>query len=198
LRSAAFDNGRELLEKIAEGDESAFRQLYDEYWSEVYAAAFYYFHSHLYSQDIVQEVFLKIWIKRKELSGVKNAGAFLRVLTRNLIIDTLRRQTHQKLSLDLDQAVSRTERGRTPDAMLEVKEVEWHIKAAVDRLSPQLRKVYQLRRDQGLSLGEVAEQLGISYNTAREHMSRALRSIRAYLQENLGHLYLLALLFIYY
>ncbi len=181
-----------LFKRIATGDEEAFRLVYDRYWGRIYAIAMHYFHAPLPSQDIVQEVFLKLWVKRTELSDVTNPDAYLNRITRNMVIDQMRKKILTVSTVDTDMG-TRESVVSVPD--IESKEIATYIRMAIDRLSPQQREVYLLAKEEGLSLREVAERLSISYNTSREYMSLALRSIRSFLQENLGHFYVLALLF---
>ena len=183
----------ELLQQIANGDEIAFRSIYELYWDKIYSSALSYLKSPLAAQDAVQEVFLKLWINRKQLPAVKNFGGYLTIITRNLIIDGLRRKLPLHSSTVEDDA---EEKEAIPDQQLEAKEMATHIRKAVSLLTPSQQQVYNLSREKGLPLKEVAAHLNISYNTAREHMSQALKGIRKYLKEHLGNLYLLALLFI--
>lgn len=188
---------KELLLLIAQGDAAAFRSMYEKYWNGVYSSALYYFQSPVTAQDVVQEVFLKLWINRNKLVQVENFGAYLKILTRNLIIDMLRRKVPLNTISDAgDEKIP--EKEAVPDRQLETKEIAEHIRIAISLLTPQQLQVYNLRREKELPLKEVAEQLGIAYNTAREHMSLALQSIRAYLKEHLGHQYLIGLLFIFF
>ncbi len=70
------------------------------------------------------------------------------------------------------------------------------IREAVEKLSPRQQQVYRMSREQGITLQQIALQLGISYDTVREHMSNALKSIRAYLEEHYGEISLLLWLLI--
>lgn len=184
---------KELLLRLSAGDEQAFRKLYELYWNNVYTIALHYFRSPLVAQDAVQEVFLKLWVKRQQLSGVNNFGAYLNRIARNQVIDLLRKKVLESAPLP---AETKDAEHIIPQQQLETKEIANYIRMAVDQLTSQQRLVWQLSREQGLPLKEVANQLSISYSTAREHMSQALKTIRSFLKENLGHLYILALLFL--
>jgi RNA polymerase sigma-70 factor (family 1) len=173
------------LRLVATGDEHAFRSLYDEYATKVYAWAFPYLKNPLPAQDVVQEVFLKVWEKRSDLSSLNNFPGWLRILTRNYLINSLQK----KIPANFQEDISRlefAEKGLRPSAQLDYKEMTGIIQQAVYALPPRQQQVYKLSRDKDLTLNEIAGELGISYNTVREHMTAALKSIRAYLEEHYG------------
>jgi RNA polymerase sigma-70 factor (family 1) len=175
---------------VAAGNERAFRSLYDEYAGKVYALAFSYLKSPLAAQDVVQDVFLKVWEKRSDLPVVNNFPAWLRILARNHLINTLQR----KIPANFQEDVSGREfvaGGLLPSGQLDYKEMTGLIQEAVRALPPRQQQVYRLSREKEISLKEIASEMGISYNTVREHMSVALKSIRAYLEEHYGTIGLL-------
>jgi RNA polymerase sigma-70 factor (family 1) len=175
---------------VAAGNERAFRSVYDEYAGKVYALAFYYLKSPLAAPDVVQDVFLKVWEKRTDLPAINNFPAWLRTLTRNYLINSLQK----KIPANFQEDVSGREfvaSGLLPSGQLDYKEMTGLIREAVNALPPRQQQVYRLSREKDLRINEIASEMGISYNTVREHMSVALKSIRAYLEEHYGTLGLL-------
>ncbi len=173
------------LRLVAAGNERAFRSLYDEHAGKVYALAFSYLKSPLAAQDVVQDVFLKIWEKRSDLSSVNNFPGWLRILTRNHLINSLQK----KIPANFQEDISRlefAEKGLPPSGQLDYKEMAGIIRQAVGALPFRQQQVYKLSRDKDLTHNEIAAELDISYNTVREHMAAALKSIRAYLEEHYG------------
>jgi RNA polymerase sigma-70 factor (family 1) len=175
----------ELLKLIAGGDEIAFRQLYDLYAGKIYTLAITYLKSPTTAQDIVQEVFIKVWEKRSKLHEVKNFPAYLHVMTRNLLIDHLQKKIpvyneHNWTDNTL------TEDRHLPHQQLDYRELTILIRQAVDQLPPRQQQIYRLSRDQHLTHQQIARELGLSYDTVREHMSKALRNIRAILEKYYG------------
>lgn len=73
-------NERELLVLVADGDESAFRQLFDVYRQKIYALGLYLTHSDFLAEEIVQDVFLRVWVSREKLRGVMQFHAYLKVI----------------------------------------------------------------------------------------------------------------------
>lgn len=186
-----FDE-REVLLRIAQGDELAFRRLYDRYADKVYTVAFMYMKSVVRSQDITQEIFLKVWTKRTELPEVKQFQDWLFILARNLIVSALRKKNveYSDAAAAEEEVV---EEYLKPDRQLDSKEVAALVRDAIGQLPDRQRQVYKMAREDGLKRREIAAELQLSEETVREHMNKALRSIRSYLQKRLLFLLLLLL-----
>jgi len=170
-----------LLSAIAKGDEIAFRQLFDRYWDNIYGVAFAFTKSPVIAEEMAQDVFVKIWLKRADLPQVKKFGDYLFIIARNHILSTLRKKIlEQPFSdhlLNYFQEVS-----NTPENQLLLRETEHLLLKAIQQLPPQQHLVYCLSREQGLNQEEIAARLDISKNTVKSHMSKALQFIRNYLQ----------------
>lgn len=171
-----------LLELLAEDNEAAFRSLYQRYAARVLSLAMQYLKSPVSAQDAVQEIFLKVWTMRKELPRVDNFSAWLITVTRNRLIDELRRQARQHNL----PAGAMDEPSTTPEWLPETKQVGAIIHAAVRSLPQRQQQVYLLAREQGLTHRQIAEHLGLSVATVKEHMKQALKNIRAFVQKGLG------------
>lgn len=168
---------------VAGGDEAAFRQMFDIYADRIYGVAYTYTKSPQLSEEIVQDVFVKIWLKRATLPAIRNMADYIFIIARNRIINELRRLRVEKDYLK--QLLSEEPDGlRSPESEYVLKESRSLIANAINSLPPQQKVVYQLNQLQGLKLGDVALQLGLSRNTVRNHLSRALQSIREYLHEH--------------
>jgi RNA polymerase sigma-70 factor (ECF subfamily) len=182
---------KELLLQVADGSEAAFAELFNHYRKKVYSTGMLITHSEEIAEELVQDVFLKIWLKKEDLPSIENFQAHLFVITRNIAYDILRRLANQrKIYKEIHQATP--EFGAITDDGLLEKAHKKVLQDAVDRLSPQQKQVYVLMREEGMKRNEVAEKLGIQPNTVKEHMAKALKSIRAYCVANLD-LYIQAL-----
>lgn len=168
---------RELLERIALGDQLAFTALFTYHQTMVYDYSMRLTRSKIQAQEIVQKVFIKIWLNRVSLAAVENFGAYLNRATRNESYSALRVIAAKTL-----REVELTELGITcgSDASHRVlyNESAQILRSAVDNLPPQRKLVYQLCHEQGLKYDEVAAQLNISSGTVHKHMKLALKTIR--------------------
>ena len=173
-------NEQELLLRIAEGDEKAFRVLFDQYWEPLYAATLTLVKAKEPARDLLQEVFLKIWNVRTELPGKENVKNFIFIVARNHIYNELRKKSHEEA---FSENIIRhfAEKSDTALEQLIHKEARQVLNEAVSQLPEQQRLVYQLSREQGLSQQEIASRLQISLSTVKTHMSRALSAIRDYI-----------------
>jgi RNA polymerase sigma-70 factor (family 1) len=177
-------NEAELLLMVSIGDEKAFRQMYEQYWNRIYTMALLYVRSPVLAQDMVQEVFLKVWLNRAELPSINNFGAWLHIIARNLLVTTLRKRSTLLIGrMDDDNTVP--DQRPTAEEQLSVKETAGLIRRAIEQLPPQQQKIYRMSKEQGLKLTEIAATLHLSHNTVREHMSKALKNIRLYLLRHL-------------
>ncbi len=185
---------RELCGLTAAGDTLAFRRLYDRYAKKVYAMALQYLSSSFEAQDMVQEVFAKVWEKRQALPELDNFQAWLIVITRNQLINVLRKKIPQETLDTVQQGVAGEQAGHSRDNLYEARELERLIGHAVASLSARQQEVYRMSRVEGLSHKAIARELNLSYDMVREHMSKALKNIRAFLQQQYGTMGLLAFL----
>lgn len=131
------------------------------------------------AQDIVQDVFLKIWEKRETLPDIQNFEDYLFIMARNRIISEFRKNLSRPVDISRHDALE----GNIPlpDEQLSFKQSQELVNKAVDLLPAQRKIVFQLSRTEGLSYGQIAEKLGISKNTVKEHIVKALSFLRTYL-----------------
>lgn len=173
-----------IFKKVAEGDEAAFRVLFDQYWDTVYGVALALTKSENMAEEMAQDVFVKLWLKREKLAGVENFDGYLFTIARNHIYNVFRKRiktaafTHHLLDYAEDTIAS----SDTPDKHLLCHELEKQVAGAVEHLSQQQRTIYSLSRHHGMSQEEIAATLHISRHTVKSHMNKALHVIRDYLR----------------
>jgi len=181
---------KELLQQVATGSERAFATLFNAYRKKLYTNIFRLTESRETAEDTVHEVFLKVWLHRSSLASVDNFGAYLQRMARNVAVSGFRRMAKETLILSElrkeEGSHFRIEQPAQPEHQLMSKEVHIFIRQAVDKLTPQQKAVYLLSRDGGLKTDEIAQQLGISPNTAKKHLSDALHYLRRLLNDAYG------------
>lgn len=187
-------NEKELLELVARGDEKAFGQLFSRYWDHLYGFAFSVTKSVVLAEEIVQDSFVKVWEHRVDLPGLEKFDAWLFIVTRNQAYKVIRKKVHDPVfveQLETYFALS----SDSPERALLLRETEALIGKAATALPPQQQLIFQMSRQQGLSLDEIALELGISKNTVKAHLSKSLQTVRTWLQENVQGLLLISCLF---
>jgi RNA polymerase sigma-70 factor (family 1) len=170
---------KDLLKLIALGDEVAFTSLFNSYRNKIYSIAFELTESSSVAEEIVQDVFLKIWTKRASMGEITHFQAYLFTTARNYVFTALKRIARK-------QALEAKAAGNTPLFYLDTenrllhKEYAMILQEAVDRLPARQRQVYQLIREKEYKREEVAAMLRLSPETVKTHLAQAMRNIRAY------------------
>ncbi|SDC98191.1 RNA polymerase sigma factor [Niabella drilacis] len=175
-----------LLGRIVSGDERAFRQLYNRYHQQIYAIGYYLSRSQTIAEDIVQDVFLKIWDKRAELREVRQFEGWLKIIVKNHTLNVLEKAAKERLTRKVQQEQERAALAETLLApKLEQKEINHLIQKAIDRLPPQQKKAYLLSRQEGFKVAEIAEIMDLSIYTVKNHLKVATASIIAFCKRNM-------------
>ncbi len=169
-----------LLKKASLGDEDAFRILYDRYRPKVYSYALKITLSAEVAEDIVHDVFLKIWDNGG--MDVENVTGYLRVITRNHTLKMLKKQMVEHRSL-ADAVIGKPVCDSCTDETVAYREAQAIVFRAISQLSPQRKQVFLLCREEGLKYDEVAERMNLSPLTVKTHMQHALRFLREYMNK---------------
>jgi RNA polymerase sigma-70 factor (family 1) len=178
-------NEYELLQQLKAGSEKAFTQLFDHFRGTVYAVAFKFLKSKVLAEETVQDVFLKLWLKRGELDAVKQLDAYLFVMARNFIFDRIKKMSYETVA----QAALLNRESSTDDTEYLVRQHQCQqlLLEAIERLPPQQKQVYNFAKADGLSHEMIAEKMQLSKHTVKKHMAMALQAIRKYLDTRLHH-----------
>lgn len=188
-------NEREILLEIADGSQAAFAHLFRHYHSYVFAFAKKITHSDELAGEIVQDIFLKLWLKRETLGAIENFGAYLNRTVRNTSFNVLRQMAHHA-KMNFSLSLGQTELEESTEKELDYRETKRLLSDALDTLSAQQRTVYRLCHQEGLKYAEAAEKMSISPQTVHEYMKLALQKIRLHFKKNgAGYQILIAALF---
>lgn len=182
-----------LLARLQAGSEEAFTQLYRNYSGRMYANFLRMVKDEALAEEMVQDIFSRIWQKRETIQIEHDFAAYLYRTGANMVYDFYRKMQRDKALYAQFKAMA-VENYTHIEEALHHKENEAVLQKALDTLSPQQKKVYQLCRLEGHSYREVALLLKISPLTVKEYMVNANRSLRAYLFNHLDTtIYLLTL-----
>lgn len=177
-----MDKEKVLLEGISCGDEKAFRELFDFYKSKVYAYALQIIKSETQAEDILQDVFLKIW-QHEKLGDIENFESYLKTMTKNHVFKVLRRQ-NLELTTNSQLKIKWTEAHNETEESLLLNDSQHIINEAVNQMPPKQKLVYNLCKNEGLRYEAVAQILSISPLTVKTHMQHSLRFLRNYLSKH--------------
>lgn len=168
-----------LVASLKEGHIAAFDALYQMYFPGVYANILHLVREEAAAQDIVQEVFISLWEKRKLLQDGQPAGNWLFVVSYNRSLNYLRNDLRRKLrvtAIAADVAAPEPDEWQVTSLQLDMLE------RAIEQLPPQRKKVFLLCKMQGKTYAEAADELQISHYTVKEHITKASRFIREYVR----------------
>lgn len=170
-------NERELLLSLAAGNDDAFAGVFHHYRHRIYAIAFRLLGTASQAEDTVQDVFLKMWLKRQELHEISHFKAYLFTVTRNHIFTSLKLLAREQR---MESELSATMVYNIREAAIIQKEYEQILRNAIAQLPPQQELIYKLSKEEGLKRNEIADRLQLSPETIKVHLANAMRSIRAF------------------
>lgn len=173
------DTEKQLLMQLAEGSESALQQLFYMYHQQIGAFVFKLTRSRELAEEIVQDVFLKLWTCRHASQEIRNLKAWLFTLSRNQALNALRSQLKEKQVKkylgDLPLSESFTQEDLTQNDRFRLMD------EAIKLLPPQQQKVFLLSRYQRLKYEEIAHKMNISRETVKSYLQNATSSITKFI-----------------
>jgi len=170
-------NEAELLALVAKGEERAFTELFDAYYRQLGEYVYKLTESIEVTEEIVQDVFIKIWLKREALPELDNFSYYLFILSKNQTLNHLRKKANDKVR-QLEWLKQFEEEAYMPDDTPVIEEYRSLIDGAIEKLPPQQKKVYKMSREERLKHEEIAKILNISPETVKKHIKLALRFIK--------------------
>lgn len=175
----------ELFLQVAAGNEAAFTQLFHIYTPKLLPFVTRLTRDDQQAKEVIQETFLRLWLGREDLPKVKQPASWLFRIASNVSINYLRSKGNQrKLLQQLEHAGAVHD--NTLDPILESKELNGIIHAAVAALPDKRRQIYRLSREQGLSHQQIADELGLSINTVKNQIGIALKFIQEQIHRQTG------------
>lgn len=179
MSSENLHSDQDLLRRIVEGDEKAFTLMFNAYYQLLTSFVYRFTESVQVSEEIVQDVFLKIWMTRESLVGVENFKAYLVVVAKNRTINALKKIARERAKakqLQLESIMVVDEVGDLQNSIID---------RAIDQLPVQRKKVYLLARYDRLSYDEIGRKLNLSPKTVKKHMQLAISSVTSFIKANI-------------
>lgn len=177
--------GKELLQKVAKGDEESFRIFFRQWQPFLATHIFRITESRELAEEVVQDVFLKIWMTRETLTSVNNIKAFLITISRNHAINELNkmlREWGRVKHLEGEQLAQTTD--STAENLSQLKYAL--LDEAIDKLPPRQKEIYLLNRHQRLSYQEIAQKLSIGRESVKRNLQLASQAITKYINARLA------------
>ena len=180
-----FSNESILLDQIATGNEKAFNKLHDFYRPGIYRFIYKFIKSSELSNDICQEVFMKIWEERYTIQEINSFKSYLFTITRNYTFNFLKRAAiEDRIKAEVLKSYCLST-NYTEESLL-TKEYQQFLQTVLDTLPPQSRTVFKLCRQQEKSYEEAAQILGVSNNAIKKHMVKSMKVIKFAVRKDMG------------
>lgn len=170
------------LDRLRSGDETVFNLIYQEYWASLYSAAYNHIRSREVAEELVQDLFATLWLKRAQLTIHTSLRGYLHTAIRHQIYDymdkqAVRQRVHQDLLTQNDTFSYAT------DQTVAYDELQTHLTDAVSQLPQPAQAVFRLSRYEHLSTQVIAQRLDLSPKMVEYHLTRALKLLRGQLKE---------------
>ena len=174
---------KELLQLASQGDEKSFISLFHLHKHKLYTFIIRITESPEITEDIIQDIFLKLWNDRQSLNSIDNLGGYIYRMGQNQAINLFKRMAKETVILaELQKQTTFSSGGAEEN--LALKDIHKRVAEVLELLSPKQKLIYTMSREDGMKYEEIAQRLNISPSTVKNHMIQALRSIR----ERLSHI----------
>ena len=169
---------RYLQTQIARNDDQlAYKSLFKNLQPWLYQFAYSFIKSHELAEEIVSDVFIRVWEKRKQLEQIENLKLYLYVSTKNFSLNYLQKLLKNK-TFELDQlSVELKSLYADPEQVLITREMANRVRLAVNQLPPRCKMIFKLVKEDGLKYKEVAELLDISVKTVEAQVTLAVKKL---------------------
>jgi RNA polymerase sigma-70 factor (ECF subfamily) len=178
----------ETMEQIATGDQQAFKQLYGYFYKRLYHFAMSMVKTKEAAEEIIEDVFIRIWQQRAALPVIRNLKVYLYTAVKNTSLNYLSKKAKESITEPFDHIHIEFSESVNPEQMMITAEMFNKIRQSVEALPPRCKMIFKLIREDGLRYKEVSEILNISVNTIDAQMAIAVSRIASALTADFGPL----------
>ena len=157
---------------------------FEKYWDLIYSTAYTFTKSTEQSRDLGQEIFARLWVHRHKLEAVHNFEAYLFTMARNVALNSFREKVYVSANDQFFEQYFMGIHSRTPTDEIDLKELKELVEQGINQLPSQQQRAFRLSRFQGMSIELIAQEMGLSYETAKSHLVRATARLRQYLKDH--------------
>jgi RNA polymerase sigma-70 factor (ECF subfamily) len=174
-----------LVLRLRAGDATAFRLLFDRYHAKLLSFSTRIVRSEATAEEIVQDVFVKVWEGRHGLDPDLSFQAYIYRIAKNRLLNHLRRQACERTLKKDWLHLALSQRNCNENQLVEA-DYEQVLSRAIAQLPPQRQRIYRMSREEELTYEEIAGSLGLSRHTVKAQMVQALDFVRRYVQVRTG------------
>ena len=173
-----------LVIRLKNNDKIAFEKIFNKYSERIYYFSYRYLKNKEESEEITQEVFVRLWNRRFDLKPELSFNSYLFMITKNAVIDLLRKR-QKETSIDENYKIFNNDQESQPDDKLEYKELNKVVESSIEELPFKRKQIFLMSREKGFTYKQIAAKLNISIKTVESHMRLALRQLK----ESIGDKY---------
>ena len=181
-RVLTSSNTEEIIRRLKKDDKSAVDELFSYYYPRLYHFSKSILKIENDIDDILQEIFVKIWLNRQKIGNVETFNSYIFTITKNEVLNLIRSNLRDRSFKDELYLRSVAEEYHTQNP-LEYHEIKTGIEKVVGGLPEKRKQVFILSRTEGLSNKEIAQQLNISEKTVEDHITHAIKYIKSSMHE---------------
>ncbi len=177
MNPIAKQEEKELIIRLIEGDAEAFEKIYYSYVERVYYFAYRYLQNSEDTEEIVQDVFTRIWENREKIDPELSFSGYILTTTKNTIFNINRKKVNHQAYCNYLLGYLQQNRHHTEDEII-YNDLMNLLEKTIDGLPPKRQEIFKLSRMQGMPYKEISKKLSISEKTIETHMRLALKDIR--------------------
>lgn len=175
----------ELLLLLKKGDMVAFNTIYNKYCYRLHEFVLMYLKQEEDAEEIVQEVFIKIWESRDKIDAYSSFESFLFTIAYNATISLLRKRVSENKSRAYLKSLQQINAAEQVIDEIQFKELNQKVQLLLERLTTRQREIYLLSRESGLTHKEIAQKLNISESTVNNHLVTTLNYLKSHIDSSL-------------
>jgi RNA polymerase sigma-70 factor (ECF subfamily) len=166
-----------IIRQFKQGDHHSFRVLYEKYAPKLYAFSKKYLQSTEDVEEIVQEVFLRIWEKRSNIDEYQSFSAYVIQAAKHRIFNGFRKKVNEQAYIDFLVFADDSSKNYT-ELDVDYRDIKIKVENAISAMPPKRQEIFRMSREKGLKNKEIADQLEISIKTVENQMGQALKFLR--------------------
>ena len=176
----------ELVKLLKKDNIKAFDAIYGKYCHKLHQFIFMYLKQEKDTEDIVQEVFIKIWQSREKIDIYASFESFLFTIAYNSTMSLLRKRMNETKSREYLKSLQQIETAEKVIDEIQYKQLNQKVQNLLNQLTPRQKEIYLLSRDEGYTHEEIAQKLNISESTVNNHLVKVLKFLKSHIDSSLA------------
>lgn len=175
----------ELVKLLKTGDMAAFDAIYNKYCHKLHEFVLMFLKQEEDAEEIVQEVFIKIWESRSKIDVYASFESFLFTIAYNATMSLLRKRVSETKSREYIKSLQQISSAEQVIGEIQFKELDNKVQSLLQRLTPRQKEIYLLSREDGLTHKEIAQKLNISESTVNNHLVTTIKYLKSHIDSSL-------------